>query len=376
MILPISVILPTRNVMGTIDAHVAKISAWLPKVQQVIVVDSSVDGTLDFLREKLAALPNVAFHSRPHGLYESWNFAVRQAAEDFVYFSTVGDGIDAVGLLHLLEVARETDADMVLSPPEMLDDAGNPHDRKWPIHFLCEELRGSGVYLLQPEEAFILSTSAIPETVLGSSASNLYRREFLSARPFPEGWGHDADSAWMISNGMHARIALTQRCVSRFVVHAPPAAPPNPEAEAQALKRFDRMAQLSAPAARNNALPGRIQDVLAGWNASLNARNRQFLNRMVISRASLEARKRRIDALQERVDSLVARTERLDTALKLERAEAARLRAKVLATRKELAIYEQKHRKIFGVLGLYLQVKKEQFRRLLARFQAGEEPGI
>ncbi|HEY8899997.1 MAG TPA: glycosyltransferase [Chthoniobacterales bacterium] len=373
MTLPISVIVPTRNAMGSIEPHIDAISAWLPDVAQVIVVDSSDDGTFEYLRERLSDLPHAEFYARPPGLYEAWNFAVSRASAEFVYFSTVGDAIDVTGLGHLLAVAQETAADMVLSPPEMFDENGVPHPRKWPIHHLCDELEDTEPCLLDPVEAFILSTSAVPETVLGSSASNLYRRAFLAARPFPEAWGHDADSAWMISHGLHARIVITPRCISRFVVHSPTGG--NRPSEALTLERFDRMSGLAPLAARGANLPERTRSILAGWNASLNVRTRQFLNRITLNRGHIEQRDQRIERLLVEIEGLKGRIGRLETSLADSRAEATSFREKTVKARAELADYERRHRSGFLLAGLYFRAKRQQVQRLVAMLTKGKKSG-
>jgi len=153
MTLPITLILPTRNAMGSIEGHLDAIAGVLPHVAQIVVVDSSEDGTLDYLRSRID-LPTAEFHPRPRGLYESWNFGVRQATAEFVYFSTIGDTITLAGLEHLLEVAVRHAADMTISPPEMFDDKGEPlPDRRWPIHDLCAETGADTDHVLTPVSA-------------------------------------------------------------------------------------------------------------------------------------------------------------------------------------------------------------------------------
>ena len=52
--LPISVLVPTRNSMSLLPQHVEAMRAWLDQVEEVVAVDShSTDGTLEFLQREL-----------------------------------------------------------------------------------------------------------------------------------------------------------------------------------------------------------------------------------------------------------------------------------------------------------------------------------
>ena len=47
--LPISVLVPTRNSMSLLPKHVEAMRAWLDFVEEVVAVDShSTDGTMEF----------------------------------------------------------------------------------------------------------------------------------------------------------------------------------------------------------------------------------------------------------------------------------------------------------------------------------------
>lgn len=192
---------------------------WLPLVEQVVVVDSSTDGSLDFLRERLAA-PNVEFHAVPPGLYQAWNFGIERARGEFCYFSTVGDSISAEGLWHLYEMATQHSLDLVLSPPQMVEADGNPATTRWPIHEFAESLEADFVL---PDRAETLRWMAafLPFTILGSSASNLYRTEFLKANPFPTEFGHGGDAALGAKIAPFVKMGITRKMCSRFVAHGP-----------------------------------------------------------------------------------------------------------------------------------------------------------
>jgi glycosyltransferase involved in cell wall biosynthesis len=141
--LPVSVLVPTRNAMTFLPRHRESMEKWLDLVQEVIVVDSdSRDGTVELLREKLARR-NARFFSHPPGLYQSWNHGIRQSAARYTYVSTVGDEISREGLVHLVEVAERFSCDVVISPPDFVDELGKPVSGgvNWPVHHMISFLR-------------------------------------------------------------------------------------------------------------------------------------------------------------------------------------------------------------------------------------------
>jgi glycosyltransferase involved in cell wall biosynthesis len=60
--------------------------SWLDLAQEVVVVDSeSSDGTVEFLQSELRH-PNLRFLSHPPGLYQSWNFGIRNLNTSLLTF--------------------------------------------------------------------------------------------------------------------------------------------------------------------------------------------------------------------------------------------------------------------------------------------------
>lgn len=245
--LPISVVLPCRNALPALPAHLRTLGEWLPNTEQVIVVDSSSDGSLEYLRGELAGHPRVEFHTVPPGLYAAWNFGVARAEAEFVYFATIGDAADRGGITRLLAAAREEAADIVISPPRIVDESGAPRpDHRWPLHRFLETFAGPFPYGPGPVERFLLTVSFLPETLIGSSASNLYRRAALGSEPFPTDIGRFGDSAWMVRAGAGRRWAVLAEPCAPFVVHESAHPGDSAEFEMAATRRLLAMARETA----------------------------------------------------------------------------------------------------------------------------------
>jgi hypothetical protein len=217
--LPITVILPCRDNRIELESHVNAMLEWIANVAQVVVVDSSTDGSLDFLRGKLTA-PNVEFHTVPPGLYQAWNYGVGQAREEFCYFSTVGDSISPGGLQHLCQLATGHSLDLVVSPPAIVGVDGQPASVRWPIHDYADWLN---VEFCIPDRGEVIRwlTAFLPFTILGSSASNLYSTKLLQKHPFPLEHGHGGDAAFGVQIAPFAKLGITREVLSIFVAHGP-----------------------------------------------------------------------------------------------------------------------------------------------------------
>jgi hypothetical protein len=218
MTIPVAVIIPTLNCRDGLSRHLTAVESWLGEAAEVIAVDSqSTDGTLDLLHERLSPL-GATILSTPPGLYESWNAAIARAGAPWTYISTVGDTIDRRGIAGLVGAAEQCHADVVVSPPRMLQEDGiTPADVQWPIHRICEALgTAEGPQLLSRLETVIALCSYVTASVLGSSAANVYRTDFLQEHPFPVAFGHAGDTAWGLQNCARVRLAILPRRLSGF----------------------------------------------------------------------------------------------------------------------------------------------------------------
>lgn len=218
-VLPVSVLIPVRNCVADLPGHVEALSRWIDRVAEVLVVDSeSSDGTPEFLRERLGHHPGFRLVDHPPGLYESWNFGISQATQKYLNFATVGDGFLAGQIDKIVATAERFAADVVVSAPTFVSDESTK-GKAWPIHEFLEVKGYEEAQLLSASEMLCWAMMHLPGTLLGSSASNLYRSAFLQQHPFPLGYGHACDSAWAIENSFRARWVIDPTIESLFWIH-------------------------------------------------------------------------------------------------------------------------------------------------------------
>ena len=218
--LPLGVIIPTRNSMSLLPGHLARLSAWIHEAREVVCVDSfSTDGTLALLKAGLKH-PRLKILSHPPGLYPSWNFGIQQITSSYVYIATVGDVIRPDGLRHLIETAQRFQSELVLSPPRFRSTRGQVLESKqWTIHQYLEALRITAPRPLPRSHLFISSVFAGTSGMMGSSASNLYEATLLQRHPFPADFAHIGDTAWGVQNALRVRSAITPEPCADFVIH-------------------------------------------------------------------------------------------------------------------------------------------------------------
>jgi hypothetical protein len=220
MRLPLGVLIPTLNSRQHLGRALPELRALISLAQEAVVVDSfSEDGTVGFLKSALKET-RCRFFSQPRGLYQSWNFGLRQISAPFTYIATAGDTVTPAGLRQLIEVAERLAADVVISPPEFATPEGVPvTGKKWPVHHLIADQGLTAPRRVDPVQVFLLSIMDTPEGILGSAASNLYRTATMQKRPFPVDYGHLGDTAWAIQHAFNASLAIFPECISRFVIH-------------------------------------------------------------------------------------------------------------------------------------------------------------
>jgi len=282
--LPVSVVLPTLNVRPGLPAHLSAMRLWAERVYEIVVVDShSTDGTFEFLQAELRH-PRLKLLRHPPGLYQSWNYGIQQAAAKYTYISTIGDTITPEGLPHLVDTAETLRCEVLLSRPQLYDAEGQPFPgRRWPLHKFLDWRPLAQPARLEPWEVLLLAILDVPESILGSSASNLYLSQMLKSRPFPTDYGHAGDTAWGIQHGWQAAVAVTPLIFSRFVLEVT-GSRLAPEAEARLVERFygladqtasQFLARLPGSSAPQQLLP-RIFELLSAMQRLLQIQQRYY----------------------------------------------------------------------------------------------------
>ncbi len=227
--LPIGIVVPTRNAMPWLPAHVECLKALAPRVAEILVVDSeSDDGTPAYIEQHVdhQALRQL---SHPPGLYPSWNHGIANVRAPYTYISTVGDLITPEGLAHLFDVIERFEADVVVSPPEFQTAPGaEPSSEPWPVVEICRWLQVDEPQSLPNHLAYWLALFYMPQAVLGSAASNLFRTSFLQSAPFPSDCGAAGDTAWTLAHGLRATFALTSRECATYLYQPGSAMTRNP----------------------------------------------------------------------------------------------------------------------------------------------------
>ena len=217
--LPLSVLIPTRNAMALLPGHVQMMRQWLDLAEEIIVVDSSWDDSLAYLQRELAGF-NVRFERRPAGLYQAWNHGIGLMRSRYVYISTIGDSIHRAGLEHLVGEAERLACDVVVSPPDLLTESGQPkEDGQWLVHRIISFLKPGETVCLEGIPLFMTMLSFLPDAILGSSASNIYRTATLQKNPFPLDFGTAGDGAWGAMNALSIRLGISPLRTSSFMYH-------------------------------------------------------------------------------------------------------------------------------------------------------------
>jgi len=221
----ISVVIPTLNCRYLLEPVIEKLREIVALTGEVIVVDSySEDGSLEFLRERLGH-PNIQFHTRPKGLYAAWNYGIDHCTKNWIYIATAGDIISAEDLRFLHSTAECSGVDVVCAPPVFIGENGDRcDDLKWPIFEILRDHPDRDLVCLSPLHLACLAVklgraSKYYKGWLGSSASNIYRSEFLKENKFSTKVGRSGDTFWGITNSRRASVIFCRRRCGRFVIH-------------------------------------------------------------------------------------------------------------------------------------------------------------
>ncbi|MDQ8195154.1 glycosyltransferase family A protein [Coraliomargarita sp. SDUM461004] len=219
-VLPITAIVPSFNCVGRINSHLDAMMNWLEHVAEVIVVDSySKDGSYERLQQALSPYPHVRWIQCPPGLYQSWNRGIHAATQPYLYFSTIGDTITLEGLERLYHYIHNEQLDVIVSPPRLVADNTVKDAKPWPIHEIIQAYQLNQFTRMPPKLVACLSLYYLQSSLLGSSASNLYKTQTLQKSPFPTDHSRTGDSAWLIKQAPHIQFGLLPDCYSTFLIH-------------------------------------------------------------------------------------------------------------------------------------------------------------
>lgn len=215
----VSVIIPTKNSKNLLKKHIQDLVEISNYSKETIVIDSSEnDETVNFLKHNLPE-KNTRYFSVPPGIYKAWNTAIKETTADFIYIATSGDRMVPNNFRKLYSAAQELDTDIIVSAPKFVDENDVSLKHKWPIHLYLDNIP-----LFEPKVLPVLHVAAynlllFPTTLIGSSASNIYKASFLKNYLFPTDCGTQGDSVWAAMHCLDAKWGIHPTCVSDFVIH-------------------------------------------------------------------------------------------------------------------------------------------------------------
>lgn len=267
----ISIIVPTRNCATELPSHLAALKVLPADAAEIIFVDSeSTDGTRELIDKYVHTQRHARVISHPPGLYASWNAGVAAAGGEWLNFATVGDTMRPDGLAHLAKVASAFRGDVIISPPKFRYAGARSGELRWPIHHFVnrlDELQNlQNLHRLTKAEKIRWFCAFLPDSLIGSSASNLYRRSFLLEHPFPVDFGHEGDAAWAASHCMRMDVLVTNTICAEFLVHGRG----HDLTARQQLKKFEQLTGLARVASSGE------QSILAELEAGWAMRQRLF----------------------------------------------------------------------------------------------------
>lgn len=216
----LGVLLPTRDSMALLPLHLSAMQPWLDLAEEIIVVDSfSTDDTLELLRRELPE-KKTRFYNHPRGLYQSWNYGIRQMTAKYCYISTVGETIQREGLENLRAAAESLRADVIISKPVFCYADGRPaKDLSLPIDDIIDTLKLRAPSALEPLQVLVFAIAHADAAMLGSSASDLYRTRVLQQHPFPTDHALAGDAKWGVLHACDVRWAVLTERVATYLQH-------------------------------------------------------------------------------------------------------------------------------------------------------------
>lgn len=218
----ITVVVPVFECAKRFAGHLATVRALHQAGMELVwVVTASRDGS-DWLARQAHAELGGKLLEVPPGLYEAWNAGIREVTTEHVYISTVGEEISPAELEEVRLLLDSRRADVCFTPPK-LPPAGGARRQllRWPIFRFQPELKQREGNILSPFFIAKIQAAAGIFSLLGSCASCLFRTAYLQHHPFPSGYHHYGDSAWVYQNYATARMVYRGEPIAGFAVHGP-----------------------------------------------------------------------------------------------------------------------------------------------------------
>ncbi len=174
---------------------------------------------MDVIKDQLRH-PNLRIIERDRGLYESWNEGIAATTGKWIYISTAGDTIEREHLSKLVKAGEGATADVVISPCRYVDLDGRTVSGPTLRNPRIMSRYGNKNFVVEiPHVRDHVALDAGIQGLLGSCASDVFRGDFLRARPFPLEYGTHGDTAWMLRHAHEMRLCVVPEVGSTFCCH-------------------------------------------------------------------------------------------------------------------------------------------------------------
>ncbi|HXY51075.1 MAG TPA: glycosyltransferase family 2 protein [Terriglobales bacterium] len=220
----VSVCLPSFNTLPFLEERVDTILKQTHGNWEMLVVDSSDDGSWEFF-EKLARRDGrVSIARAPRGLYESWNTCIRRAQGKYVYIATSDDTM-AADCLQKLTAALETngDCDLASCALEAIDKDGRPlREHGWRDATVFGHWNPGLLKRQHVRRAPFDGLLHLTGCMVHLSVTQLLIRRSLFSRigEFDGRWGSPGDRHWEMRAGLVANTIHIPDTWATWRVHA------------------------------------------------------------------------------------------------------------------------------------------------------------
>jgi len=222
-LLPISIIIPVYQAAPRLKQHLEALEELSGLVHEFIwVITKSPDSSCRLAKKAAEKLGGLILE-RPKGLYPAWNAGLAKAKAPFIYISTVGDVIRPEGLAALLSTLKATQADVVISPPEMHPASEKTRQASidWPVFRFASFFRAHEGKRIPTDKAVLVQILSGASSILGSCASCLFRASVFQDGDFPVNHFHYGDTAWVYQHLPSISLAYYPAKVAQFWMQNP-----------------------------------------------------------------------------------------------------------------------------------------------------------